>query len=337
MRTRTRLAMGACFALLATPCSAQAEPPDASRAEPPSASSQEPAEEDLIAIGIHLRKEGRDAEALGTFERAYAQHRSPRAAAQIALAHHALAQWREAERGLLEALESSDDAWIARNRVYLEESLTVVQAHLAWLEVDSNVVGAEVWVGGEPYGRLPLAAPLRVVAGEVAVDVRAPGYAAIQREFQVPANSRVRVALTFVVEPGPEPRANAETPSMPSLPAGHPSSARRTAGWITLAGAGALVLVGIAGVVIREREAAIYNDDAQCGPAGEPRSVRCGTNHDIGSAALPIAVGAFVGAAIAGTVSGYLLLESSRPAAGQTARHVDCRVMGPGFACGGAF
>jgi hypothetical protein len=322
--------MAACFAILAMPYSVWAQPQDAP--------SHESSEEDLIATGIHLRKQGRDAEALATFERAYMQHPSPRAAAQIALAHHALAQWREAERGLLEALESPDDAWIARNRVYLEESLTVVQWHLGWLEVDSNVAGAELWVGGEPYGRLPLAAPLRVVAGEVAVEVRAAGYAAMERTLQVTPSSRVHAAFTFVVEPSPEPRANAEAPSMARAPVAPPSSARRAAGWVTLAAAGSLVLVGVGGMITREREAAIWNDDRQCGPTpSESRATRCGTNRDIGSAALTIGVGAFVGAAISGAVAGVLLFGASRPAPGTTAARVGCRVTGPGFACGGAF
>jgi hypothetical protein len=322
--------MAISFAILAMPCSARAQPKDAS--------SQEPTEKDLIATGIDLRKQGRDAEALDAFERAYAQQPSPRAAAQIALAHHALAQWREAERGLLQALDSPEDPWIARNRVYLEASLTVVQSHLGWLEVDSNVAGAELRVDGEPYGRLPLAAPLRVVAREVTVEVRAPGYAAMERTLQVAANSREDVAFTFVVQPGPESRASAEASTTPSVPVAPPSSPRGTAGWIMLAGAGALVLVGIGGVVTRQWEAMIWNDDGQCGPTpSESRAARCGTNHDIGSAALTIGVGAFVGAAISGAVSGALLFGSSRPMAGPTAAHVACRVTGPGLACGGAF
>ena len=330
MRTPMWRAMTASFAILVMTCSGRAQPLDAP--------SQEPREQDLISTGVELRRQGRDAEALGAFERAYAQHPSPRAAAQIALAHHALAQWREAERGLLEALDSPGDPWIVHNRVYLEESLAVVQAHLGWLEVDSNVGGAEIWLGGQPYGRLPLTTPLRVVAGEVIVEVRAPGYAPIQRTLQVAANSRVDAAFPLVMQSGPEPRANADLPLAPGAPVARPSSAKRTAGWITLAGAGALALVGIGGVITREREAAIWNDDAQCGPVpGESRSARCGTNRDIGSAALTIGVGAFVGAAIAGAVSGVLLLGSSQPAAGPTAADVGCRMTGPGFACGGAF
>ncbi len=330
MRMPTWHAMAASFAFLMMPYGAWAQVPNAS--------SQEQTGDELITTGIRLRREGHDAEALGTFERAYAQHATPRAAAQIALAHHALAQWREAERGLLEALASPQDPWIARNRAYLEESLTVVQGHLAWLEVDSNVAGAGVWVGGEPCGRLPLAAPLRVVAGEVAVEVRAPGYVAMEHDVQVSAKTRVDVAFTLVVQPGPEPPPNAEA-SPSSAAVGHPGSARRTAGWVTLAGAGALAMVGIGGFVVREQEAVIWNDDGQCGPtAGESRYARCGTNRDIGSAAQTVAVAAFVGAAISGAVSGVLLFGSARPASGQTAAgHVDCGVTGAGLACAGAF
>jgi hypothetical protein len=329
MRMPTRRALVASFVLLLTPRSAWAEPPIAA--------AQEPTDEDLIAKGIELRKQGLDAEALATFERAHARRPSPRTAAQIALAHHALAHWREAEHGLVDALHDSDDPWIARNRVYLEESLSVVQAHLAWLEVESNVAGAEVWMDGELHGRLPLEGPLRIVAGEVAVKVRAPGYPAIERTLQVAAKSHLHEAFTFVVQPAPEPGSDTNASAIPRAPVEHPTSSIRSAGWITLAGSGALVLVGIGGVVTREWEAGIWNDDSQCAPpAGQSRYARCGTSRDIGSAAQAIAVAAFVGAGISGAVSGLLLLGSSRSAAAP-AGHVACRVGVPGFACGGVF
>jgi hypothetical protein len=220
MRARTRSALVATLALLVIPCGASAQPP----------TTAAPTDEDLIAMGIDLRKQGRDAEALGSFERAYAQHASPRAAAQIALAHHALAHWLEAERGLVEAASSPPDALAAQ-----------------------------------------------------------------------------------------------------------PASARSTAGWITFASAGTLVLIGVGGVVTREWEAQIWNDDSRClPPPGQPRSARCGTNRDIGSAAQAIAIGAFVGAGIAGAVSAVLLLGSPRSAAVPTTARVDCRTAGLGFSCGGA-
>jgi hypothetical protein len=191
-------------------------------------------------------------------------------------------------------------------------------------------------VGGELYGRLPLAAPLRVVAGEVGVQVRAPGYLATERTLQVAGNSRVHTAFTFVVQPAPEPRTNGAASSPPDALVVHPTSPRRTAGWITLGGAGALVLIGVGGVVTREWEAQIWNGN-QCAPPGQSRSAVCGTNRDIGTAAQTITIGAFVGAGVAGAVSAVLLLGSPRSAAVPTTARVSCRGAGLGFACGGAF
>jgi hypothetical protein len=53
--------------------------------------------EAIINRGIALRLEGRDLEALVEFERAYAMNPTPRARAQIALAHQALGAWVPAE------------------------------------------------------------------------------------------------------------------------------------------------------------------------------------------------------------------------------------------------
>ncbi len=308
------------------------------RADPGSAAAHELTDDELIASGIDLRKQGRDAEALAMFEQAYAKHASPRAVAQIALAHHALAQWREAERGLIDGLRSTDDAWIERNLAYLEESLRVVQAHLAWLDVESDVVGAEVWVGGELSGRLPLAEPLRIVAGDVAVEVRATGYATMGRTLQVTASARVLSVFAFGAVPVPERPAPQEAPALPRLPAGLTNSRSRTAAWATLAGAGALGVVGIGGLVTREVEADIWNDDSKClPPPGQSRYSRCGANRDIGLAAQTIAIGAFVGAGLAAAVSGVLLLRIPRSAPAPATGTAGCFVVGPGFECRGAF
>jgi hypothetical protein len=326
-----RCALLASFAVLRSPGTAWAQSPDSA--------AQEPTAEDLIAKGIDLRKQGHDAEALATFERAYARQASPRAAAQIALAHHALAQWREAERGLFEALRNGDDPWVVRNRLYLEESLAVVQAHLAWLEVVSNVAGAEVWMDRELCGRLPLEQPLRIVAGEVAIEVRAAGYAAMNRTLQIAANSHMKAVFTFEMpEPAFSPRVSGETSPIPRAPVRRTTSATRTAGWITLGGAGVLALVGIGGAVTRELEAEIWSDD-RCAPTpGQPsRYARCGTNRDIGMTAQTIAIAAFVGAGVAGAVSGILLLRSAGSTAASTTGPVQCRMAGTLLACDGAF
>jgi PEGA domain-containing protein len=333
MRRSIRCAVAASALVLGSPCAAVAQ-------EPSSAPGQEATDEELIAKGVTLRKLGRDAEALAAFERAEAFRPSARAVAQIALAHQALAQWREAERGLAEALRDSDDGWVSRQRAHLEYSLAVVQDHLAWLEVESNVAGAEVWIGGEFFARLPIDRPMRTTVGELTVELRAPGYAPIQRTLHIEAGSQVHAAFTFVVQPSALARPS-EDKSTVRMDALRPASGTRTAGWITLASAGGLLLTGIAGVVTRQWEARIYNDDSLCAPVvgAATRSERCGTNRDIGSAAQTIAIAAFVGSGIAGMVSGVLLVgrPGPAPAPAPTAGRIGCAVAGIGVGCSGVF
>src|SRR5262245_14916190 len=70
--------------------------------------------DDSIARGVALRRQGRNAEALAEFQKAYARDPSPRALAQIALAQQALGNWVVAETGLVDALAARNDPWIQR-------------------------------------------------------------------------------------------------------------------------------------------------------------------------------------------------------------------------------
>jgi PEGA domain-containing protein len=330
MRTKTRTSLLVSMLLMA------GAPPAIAQEGPPPA-AQDVTESSLLAGGIALRKQGRDAEALAMFEQAYALRPSSRAIAQMALAHQALAQWIEAERGLAMALSDSDDPWIARYRAHLEGSLTAVQEHLAWLQVDSNVVGADVWVEGRPRGRVPLDRT-RVVAGEVSVEVRAPSYPPIQRQLLAEAKSMVRADFTFtppatVESPAVEGRSAAERAKDPP-----PPPPKRTAGWVALGAAGGLFLTGVAAQVTREWEAQIYNDDSKCGPSGSlSRYARCGTNRDIGSAAQSVAIVAYVGGGIAAVASGLLLFPTWRRGRASAATRFDCQMAGAGVVCGRAF
>jgi len=301
--------------------------------EPPGAGGDDAIAEALSAKGVALRKAGQDAEALALFERAFELRPSPRGVAQIALAHQALAHWREAEQGLLDALHDSNDLWIARNRAYLEESLATVQAHLAWLDIESNVAGAEVWIGGEPSGRLPLDTPMRIVAGEVPLEVRVPGYTPVARMLRVDGGTHFHTEFLFAAQAltPPPSRAMAEVPPARS-------ERRQTVGWGVLAAAGGLALVGVAGAITREWEAHIYKDDGKCGPLpGQPRSVRCGAQRDTGDAAQTIAVAAFVGSGIAVAVSGVVLFGGSRSKPTAAMNRVGCVMAGAGLMCGGTF
>ncbi len=327
-------------------------PPDASA--PPAASvgqalpdapttdASSGAADDLVAQGIRLRREGHDDRALVLFAQAYALDHSARTAAQLALAHQALAHWLEAEHGLIEALGDAADPWISRNRAYLDQSLAVAQGHLAWLEVASNAAGAEVWIGGQLAGRVPLAGPLRVVAGEMTLEVRAPPFAPIRRTMTLAGGSRDLTEFTFApaaTEPVAPDRA-----TRAAVEGADPGRSRRTAGWVTLAVSGGLALVGAAAAITREWEARIYGNDADCGPLpSEPRSVRCGSNRDIGMAAQTVSIVTFVGAGAGAVASGILLLGAQRAPArspvapAPAAARFACGPAGLGLACAGVF
>ena len=306
------------------------------RAQEPSSSAASESDEELIAAGVELRKQGQDAEALARFERAYALRPSPHAAAQIGLAHQALAQWIEAERSLIEALHAPDD-WVTRHRAPLESSLAAVQAHLGWLRVDSNVAGAEVSVGGQVVGRAPLERPIRVVAGDVLLEVTAPGYDRIQRTVHVEAKTQRDEVLTFVAPQGPPPSSPGVGQERSSVVRPPPAAGAGQAAWITLGTAAGLLVVGAAGLVTREVEAEAYDDNAQCGDLpGQTRSQRCGTKRDIGQAAQVVGIAAFAGAGVAAVASGALFVAHPGSLPPSTNR-IACGVAGLLVSCAGTF
>lgn len=133
-------------------------------------------EEEIIRRGVELRKAGDDLGASIEFRKAYRMTGSPRAAAQLGLAEQALGRWDEAEAHVTEALKASGDPWIRKNRAALEQASTVIKSHVARIEIVGEPEGAEAIVNGRSVGRLPLAQPVAVSAGEIDVEVRAAGY-----------------------------------------------------------------------------------------------------------------------------------------------------------------
>jgi hypothetical protein len=171
--------------------------------------------------GLDLRREGRDAEALDEFRRAYALDAAPRTLAQIALAEQALGRWVDAEAHLVQALAASGDGWIGSHRGVLQSGLATIRQHLGSLDVDVDVTGAELWVNGAQVATAPLAAPMRVEAGSVVLEVRAPGYATARRMTNVDpgGSSREAVHLVPLAPSGSLPQApSASVPPTGSAP-----------------------------------------------------------------------------------------------------------------------
>jgi hypothetical protein len=283
-----------------------------------SAPAQAPDSERLIQLGVELRRVGNDEEALKLFTKAAAMEPSPRAQAQIGLALQALGRWIDAERALADALARADDPWVVRYRDLLESALSSVQGHLAWIDVRANASAGEVWVGGRRAAELPLREPLRVAAGRVVLEVQAPGYVASRRETDVESNAHGRE--DFVLEP---------IAPVAERPAGH------TAAWIAAGAAGALLAGAIVATVVRENNAAIYNDDSRCFQGAVSRYQQCGSYRDTSATAQTLAIIGYSGAGVAAIASAVLVLwpPSTPP---RSAAYAGC-TLGLGLSCGGVF
>jgi tetratricopeptide (TPR) repeat protein len=149
-----------------------------------------------IERGLVLRTQGRDAEALEEFEKAYALVPTPRAQAQRGLAQMAVGHYEKAEADLTAALDAQGDRWIAKNRPLLEKTLDVVRDKIGTLEVSGQPAGASVEVDGQVVAKLPCS--IRVHSGEIALRVTAPGHLGILRTATVQGRSVTKEEFTLV-------------------------------------------------------------------------------------------------------------------------------------------
>jgi PEGA domain len=304
-------------------------------------------EESLTKEGIELRRAGRDSEALAVFQRALAADGSPRTRAQVGLAEQALGFWVEAERDLSAALEAGKDAWFQQHQTALHRALEVIRAHLATLEVVANVSGAELWINGSRAGVLPLASPLRVVAGTMTVEVRAPGFETQTRSVEVAAQAQGRqvIELAPMVAPIQETKAAGDVKPKEVLsrpPNGSENrsppekgGSLRTGAWVSLASAVVLLAGSGVALLVRNTEAAAYNDDQRCFYGRLTRDQRCGSYRNAGSVAQTIAVIDFEAAVAAGALSVVLFTLAPKVHPLQVAA-IRCQ-LGLGIACGTSF
>lgn len=152
-----------------------------------SALAATPAEEAdaLIARSNDLRSAGDDQGALPLLQKAVRVHPSPRTFAQLGLVEKALGRWAEADEHLTEALKSFRDPWIQKNIKVLEPTLAETKRNVGRVEITGEPDGAEVLVNGRSVGKVPLAHPVRVSAGTVDIELRAPGYQRALRTLAV--------------------------------------------------------------------------------------------------------------------------------------------------------
>jgi hypothetical protein len=283
--------------------------------------------ESLIAEGIALRERGKDEDALEKFKKADLLQSTPRSRAQIALAEQALGLWVAAEEHLLSALARPDDPWIAKNRGPLDGALETIRKHLATLEVRGEVADAEVLVDGKRIGTMPLTA--RVEAGSRTLLVRARGYHPTSRVVQLAPGSTARETIELVV--APEDGARGDRTVIVTTEGG----VQRTLGWVAVGVGGALVAVGVVGLLSRQAAVSSYNDDRTCpglGSAAQPP--QCADKVSRADTWQTVAIIGLAGGGVL-AVGGVVLLITA-PSSPARAR-VACGPAAGGLSCSGIF
>ena len=219
--------------------------------------------EKLIRKGNELRKSGRSHEALPLFQKAYEVSTTPRTAAQLGLCEMALGYWLASDTHLNEALAGRGE-WLESNRPTIEASLREVQRQIGEVVVMGNPTGAFVSVNGRQIGTLPVA-PLRVAAGQIRVELTAPGYKDRSVTVVVVGGTQERVTIQLVREGGlPEPLRSATNQPLSGTQAGGteqgsgsrdkspPWSPGKIAG-ATMIGVGAVAALGGAALLLFDK------------------------------------------------------------------------------------
>jgi len=264
-------------------------------ASAPSAPSPAQQAEALLQEAIQLRGQHRPEDALARLERAEQLAPSPKLSANRGLVEATLDRWVAAEQHLASAL-SSQDPWVAKNRDSLSITLTKVLDHLGRITVTGRA-GTDVTIGEEHVGLLPMKSALSVLAADVTISGRLPGFLPVVRTIALKPGDNITVPLVQV----PEPTAVASTtpPTSPaSLWGGTPSSHESASRSWPLWAAGGAALVGVAAV---GTGAWLVHRDGQDACASLPGGARCGKVYDtatVGWVAVGTGAAALVGAGV---------------------------------------
>ncbi|MDH5493036.1 MAG: hypothetical protein OEY14_13865, partial [Myxococcales bacterium] len=155
----------------------------------PPALAQADSEEELA----ELRRRGDDLQAAGQLEARGDHATSARLRAELGLAYQGAGRYLDAERHLQAALRAAEDPWIGAHRAGLELALELAGRHLGWVHIACSSPGLYVVAREGRDGRMPCGTALRVAAGTLALEARAPGRQSQRLSVEITAGARAEV------------------------------------------------------------------------------------------------------------------------------------------------
>ena len=204
------------------------------------AQAAEPSADELIAQGLELRRESKPEQALEAFQKAHALAPSPRTLGQMGLVETSLERWLDAHTHLTASLSTPDDAWVRKNRAFLDQALAVVVRHVGELAI-TGPAGTEVAVDGKRVGTLPAISPVRLAEGNAVVTANSAGFKDFSKTVAVAGGAKVALAIVLdPVDQRPAVALSAPAPLPASVPVLTSADTYHRPAWKTWAGGGLL-------------------------------------------------------------------------------------------------
>jgi hypothetical protein len=233
----------------------------------------------LVRKGNQLRSAGDDLNALPLFQEAFRLNPGARTAALLGLAEAGLGRWADADQHLTDALRSmGKDPWITRNGKTLEQTLSNVKSRVGRVELTGDPEGAEVLMNGKVVGKLPLPEPVKVSAGSVDLELRAPGYKRGFRTIILTGGQYQVVVMRLERETagGSEPPSPAPVDVSSGEPGKRPPNWRPWAVWGGIGGAALGLGIGWYGLKKHDSDVISFNKKG-CKEMGNTATVPNGT------------------------------------------------------------
>ena len=210
------------------------------------ARAADPTADELITRGLELRRQAKPEQALEMFRRAHAISPSQRTVGQMGLVETSLEHWMDADAHLAASLSTPEDAWVKKNRAFLDQALGVCRGHIGELVV-TGPDGTDVAVDGKHVGTLPALQPVRLVEGNAVVTANNDGFKDFSKTVTIAGGARTALAIVLdAVEKRPAIALSAPAPlAAPSPGTSLAAADTHGAGWKKPTGVG-MVAAGAA-------------------------------------------------------------------------------------------
>jgi tetratricopeptide (TPR) repeat protein len=202
--------------------------------------------------GVQLFHEGSFEAALAEFRRAYQIAPSYRILYNLAQVHFELHDYVGALRSFKQYLNDGLGEITPERRAQVEADMQKLEGRVAYLDISTNLAGADILVDDQPVGISPLDGPVLVNAGIRRVSAAKSGRTSPQRNVTMAGGDHVKIAVMIPDPPPTRGAAAAVSQSLPLAPAPVPTDHGRV--WLGL-GATAVLGAVAGGMALATRQA----------------------------------------------------------------------------------